>query len=373
LNIKADKHKDNNTTDINTDFDVGEEYKSEEEEAITEEIANGSRYDFPETLSVSSGPHIKSSNSVTSIMLDVVIALVPAYLWGVLVFGLRAAVLGLISVASCVLFEFLFQKIMGRPDTVGDLSAVVTGMILAMNLTVGTPYWIPVVGAFFAIAGVKGLFGGIGKNIVNPALAARVFLFLAWPNEMKVFTAAGNRFGIFSAPSSADITASATPLTKLHAGEVPENSIFDLFIGNVDGCIGEISALLLIIGGLYLLVRRVITWQTPVAYIATVALAALIFPRITGDPLQSVLTEVLSGGLIFCAIFMATDYATTPVAPWGKVIFGVGCGVITVLIRYFGGYSEGASFSILIMNLLVWYIDRLTLPRPFGGKAHAKK
>jgi len=306
-------------------------------------------------------------------MLDVVIALIPAYVWGVLVFGLRAAVLGAISVASCVLFEFLFQKIAGRPNTIGDLSAVVTGMLLAMNLTVGTPYWLPVVGAFFAIVVVKGLFGGIGKNIVNPALAARVFLFLAWPNEMKIFTAAGNRFGAFTSPSAADITASATPLSKLHAGEAPESSIFDLFIGNVDGCIGEVSALLLIVGGLYLLVRRVITWQTPVAYVGTVALAALVFPRISGDPLRSVLTEVLSGGLIFCAIFMATDYATTPVTPWGKVIFGVGCGVITVLIRYFGGYSEGASFSILIMNLLVWYIDRLTMPRPYGGKAHVKK
>ena len=328
---------------------------------------------FPKLLSVSSGPHIKSANSTTSVMLDVVIALLPAYVWGIIVFGFRAALLGAISVVSCVLFEYLFQKIMKRPNTVGDLSAVVTGMILAMNLTVGTPYWIPVIGAFFAIVVVKGLFGGIGKNIVNPALAARVFLFLAWPNEMKIFTKAGNTFGIFEAPGAADAVASATPLTRLHAGEVPENSLFDLFIGNVEGCIGEVSALLLIVGGIYLLVRRVISWHTPVAYVAVVALAALIFPRIGGDPLKSVLTEVLSGGLIFCALFMATDYVTTPVAPWGKVIFGAGCGVITVLIRYFGGYSEGASFSILIMNLLVWYIDKLTLPKPFGGSANVKK
>lgn len=306
-------------------------------------------------------------------MLDVVIALMPSYIWGVIVFGFRAAVLGCISVASCVLFEFLFQKIMKRPNTVGDLSAVVTGMILAMNLTVGTPYWIPVVGAFFAIVVVKGLFGGIGKNIVNPALAARVFLFLAWPNEMKIFTPAGKTYGAFSSPAASDITASATPLTKLHAGEMPENSLYDLFIGNVEGCIGEVSALLLIVGGVYLLIRRVISWQTPVAYVAVVALVALIFPRISGDPVKSVLTEVLSGGLIFCALFMATDYATTPVAPWGMVIFGAGCGIITVLIRYFGGYSEGASFSILIMNLLVWYIDKLTLPKPFGGKVNVKK
>ena len=331
------------------------------------------KFAFPKLLRVTAGPHIRSGISTTSVMLDVVIALCPAFIWGIVVFGSRAALLGCISVVSCVLFEYLFQKIMKRPNTVGDLSAVVTGMILAMNLTVGTPYWIPVVGAFFAIVVVKGLFGGIGKNIVNPALAARVFLFLAWPNEMKIFTSAGSRIGAFSAITDADISASATPLTALHAGKTPANSIFDLFVGNVDGCIGEVSALFLIIGGIYLLARRVISWQTPVAYVGVVALAALIFPRIDGDPLRSVLTEVLSGGLIFCALFMATDYATTPVAPWGKVIFGVGCGVITVLIRYFGGYSEGASFSILIMNLLVWYIDKLTLPKPFGGKTNAKK
>ncbi|MBR6918457.1 MAG: RnfABCDGE type electron transport complex subunit D [Clostridia bacterium] len=333
----------------------------------------GRRYEFPKLFKVSAGPHIKSSISTTSIMLDVVIALLPAFVWGILVFGMRSLALGAISVASCVLFEYLFQKINHRPNTVGDLSAVVTGMLLAMNLTVGTPYWLPVVGAFFAIVVVKGLFGGIGKNIVNPALAARAFLFIAWPNEMKVFTDAGVKYGVFSTSPGADITASATPLTSLHAGEVPTNSRYDLFIGNVGGCIGEVSALFLIIGGIYLLARRVISWQTPVAYIGVVALAGLLFPRIPGEPVQSMLTEVLSGGVIFCAIFMATDYATTPVAPWGKVIFGVGCGVITVLIRYFGAYSEGASFSILIMNLLVWYIDKLTLPKPFGGKTDAKK
>ena len=328
---------------------------------------------FPKLLSVSAGPHIKHPVSTASIMLDVVIALMPALIWGIIVFGARAGVLTLISVASCVLFEFLFQKLVKKKNTIGDLSAVVTGMILAMNLTVGTPYWIPVVGAFFAMVVVKGLFGGIGKNIVNPALAARVFLFLAWPNQMKIFTQAGRRIGAFSAVTDADISASATPLTALHAGKVPSNSLFDLFVGNVDGCIGEVSALLLIVGGVYLFIRRVISWQTPVAYVGVVALAALIFPRIPGDVFTSVLTEVLSGGLIFCALFMATDYATTPVAPWGKVIFGAGCGLITVLIRYFGGYSEGASFSILIMNLLVWYIDKLTLPKPFGGKANVKK
>ena len=200
---------------------------------------------------------------------------------------------------------------------------ICTGMLLAMNLSVGTPYWIPVFGGFFAMVVVKGLFGGIGKNILNPALAARVFLFLAWSTKMNIFTEAGRRFGVFEAPVSADIVAGATPLSKLHAGEIPQNSVFDLFIGNIGGCIGEVSALFLIIGGIYLLIRRVITWQIPVAYIGTVALAALIFPRISGDPARSVLTEIFSGGLIICAIFMATDYATSPVSPWGKLIFGV--------------------------------------------------
>ena len=224
--------------DINTEFDVGEEYVSGEEAAVTEEIEHGSRFDFPELLKVSSGPHIKSPISTSSIMLDVVIALLPAFAWGVIVFGMRALVLGAISVVSCVLFEYLYQKICKKPNTVYDLSAVVTGLLLAMNLTVGTPYWLPIIGAFFAMVLVKGLFGGIGKNIVNPALAARAFLFIAWPNEMKIFTDAGVRFGAFSSSPGADITASATPLSALSAGDVPDNSIFDLFIGNVGGCIG---------------------------------------------------------------------------------------------------------------------------------------
>ncbi|MBR0303259.1 MAG: RnfABCDGE type electron transport complex subunit D [Clostridia bacterium] len=342
---------------------------------MAEEIKHGSRYNFPAHLSVSSGPHVKESNSVRSIMLDVIIALMPAYIWGILVFGTRALALGIISVASCVIFEFIFQLICGRENTIGDLSAVVTGLILSMNLSAGTPYWLPVVGAFFAIVVVKGLFGGIGKNIMNPALAARVFMFLAWPDRMKIFTAAGNRLGFFSSVKSADIVASATPLTALHSGQTPTNSTFDMFIGNLEGCIGEVSVLFLLIGAVYLFARRVITWHTPVAYIASVAVVALLFPRVAGDPVNSMLTEVFSGGLIFCAFFMATDYATTPVAPLGKLIFGVGCGIITVLIRYFGGYSEGASFSILIMNLLVWYIDRLTLARfgKRGGKSNVGK
>lgn len=338
--------------------------------AETDAPPDGDRYGFAELLKVSAAPHLKASQSTRSIMLDVFFALIPAYIWGILVFGLRALLLGAISVISAIVFEYLFQKLMGRENTAGDFSAAVTGLLLAMNLSPAVPYWLPVVGAFFAIVVVKGLFGGLGKNIVNPALAARVFLF-AWPAEMNSFPAAGERAGVLT--SSADIVASATPLTQIKQTGACDASVFDLVIGNVGGCIGEVSALFLILGGVYLLIRRVITWQTPVAYIGTVAAIALIFPRIGGDAVTSMLTEIFSGGVIICALFMATDYVTTPVTAWGKIIFGVGCGAITMLIRYFGGYSEGASFSVLIMNLLVWYIDKLTMPKPYGGKAHVKK
>lgn len=327
-------------------------------------------FDFPERLNVTASPHMRSNISTTSVMLDVLIALAPSFIWGVYIFGLRSLIIGLISVASCVLFEYLFQRLMHRRNTVGDLSAAVTGLLLAMNLSSAVPYWIPVIGAFFAVVVVKGLFGGIGKNIVNPALAARIFLF-AWPAQMNTFVSAGDRAGIVS--KSADMIASATPLTQIKTGAVPDYSMFDLIIGNVGGCIGEVSALLLVIGGVYLLIRRVITWHAPVAYIATVAAVAALFPRVDGNIGTSVLTEIFSGGLIICAFFMATDYTTTPITGKGKLIFGVGCGIITMLIRYFGSFSEGASFSIMIMNLLVWYIDKLTMPKAFGGKANVKK
>ncbi len=357
---------------LGTEFLEGEEYIPEDDEGVEDDIKLGSRFRFPELLRVSPAPHIKNPISTSSIMLDVFLALIPAYIWGVFVFGTRALAIGLISVASAVLFEFLYQKLLGRENTIFDFSAAVTGLLLAMNLSSAVPYWMPVVGSFFAIIVVKGLFGGLGKNIVNPALAARVFLF-AWPAEMNTFGLAGARAGFIS--DSADIVASATPLTQIKTLGTLDASVFDLFIGNVGGCIGEVSAILLIAGGIYLLCRRVITWQIPVAYIGTVALFALLFPR-AGAPLESMLIEIFSGGLMLGAIFMATDYVTSPVTASGKFIFGVGCGLITVLIRRFGGYSEGVSFSILVMNLLVWYIDKLTMPKPYGtkgGKSNVKK
>jgi len=236
----------------------------------------------------------------------------------------------------------------------------VTGVLLAFTLPVSAPWWLAVVGSAFAMIVVKGLFGGIGKNVVNPALAARVFLFLSWSRLMTDF-------------SGVDAVASVTPLKHLKTGALSGTDLIDLSIGNHGGCIGEVSSLLLIAGGLYLLLRRVITWHIPVAYLGTVALLTLIFPQ-NPDAFRFMLEELFSGGLMLGAFFMATDYATAPMTARARLVYGVGCGLITVFIRYFGGYPEGVSFSILIMNLLAWPLDRMLRPTPFGGgKKHDKK
>lgn len=320
-------------------------------------------------LHVASSPHVKHPDTTRSIMLDVIIALVPALIWAVYAFGWRALTLTVISVGSCVAFEYLYQCLMKQTLSVGDLSAVVTGIILAFNLPVTVPLWIPVMGAFFAIIVVKQLFGGIGKNIVNPALAARVFLFTAWPALVSTFADPfKEKLSPFAVNiNTTDIVASATPLASFKHGGSADVTVLDMLFGNIPGCIGEVSALLLIIGGIYLLWRRVITWHIPVAYIATVALLCYFFPQVESvQPYEFMLSEIFSGGLMIGAIFMATDYATSPVTPVGRIIFGVGCGLITVFIRFFGGYSEGVSFAILIMNLLVWYIDMFARPNVFG-------
>jgi len=237
-----------------------------------------------------------------------------------------------------------------------------------MNLPAAAPLWLGIVGSFFAVIVVKGLFGGIGKNIVNPALAARVFMF-AWPTEMGLFPKAGERINDLSVNlSGADAIAGATPLASLGAGKLPEDvSLFDMIIGNTGGCIGEISAVLLILGGIYLLITKVITWHIPVAFIGTVALVAFFFPHGEMAGIDSMLCHLFSGGLLLGAFFMATDYVTSPVTAKGQIIYGVGCGLITIFIRYFGGYPEGVSFSILIMNLVSGYIDKVTMPKRFGG------
>ncbi len=316
-------------------------------------------------LTVSPSPHIRHGDTTRTVMADVIIALLPATVWGVICFGLRALAVVLISVASAVLFEFLFQKLLKRRVSIGDFSAALTGLILGLNLPATVPYWIPVVGAFFAIVVVKQLFGGIGKNFMNPALAARVFLF-AWPNEMTTFTEPFRRLGIFDGGEEIlDAVATSTPLAALKAGSLPEISWVDLITGRCGGTIGEVSSALLIVGGIYLLIRKVISWHIPVSMIGTVALLAAVFPQ-NSDVVSFVFSEIFAGGLILGAFFMATDYVTSPITSKGKLIFGVGCGAIVVFIRYFGGYPEGVSFAILIMNTLVYYIDKFTRPRAFG-------
>ena len=326
---------------------------------------------YPDLLTVSPNPHMKDSVTTASIMLKVIAALLPAAIWGVYAFGTRAAAILVLALVSAVLFELIIQKIMRRPVTIFDCSAAVTGLLIGMNLSPTVPLWLPVVGSFFAIVVVKQLFGGIGKNIVNPALAARVFMF-AWPESMGAFSKFGARLSSFAVNNEVtDAVSAATPLASLKSGELPQDSFFDMFLGNTAGCIGEVSSLLLIIGGLYLLFSKVITWHIPVAYIGTVAALCAIFPK-NEARFDFMLCEIVAGGLMLGAFFMATDYATSPVTPAGRLIYGVGCGLITVFIRYFGVYPEGVSFSILIMNLLTWYIDKITIPKRFGGKADVK-
>ena len=328
-------------------------------ELTVDEMPAAEAASFPALLTVSPSPHQKTHTHVPHVMLDVILALLPAYIFGVVWFGLHALLIGVISVAACMLSELIFEKLLHRPVTVLDLSAAVTGLLIAMNVPIGIPIPYLVVADVFAIIVVKCLFGGLGKNIVNPALAARVFLFVSFPSAMASFRTPSDWLG-------ADAVAGATPLSAIKAGSIEGIDLLDLFIGKTGGCIGEVSAVLLLLGGVYLFLRRVISWRIPVAYLGTVALLALLFPRADGGLLM-VPIELLSGGLMLGAIFMATDYVTSPVTPMGRLLFGVLCGLVTVFIRYFGAYPEGVSFAILIANLLVYYLDRYTKPRNFGA------
>lgn len=307
-------------------------------------------------LIVSNTPHIRSSVTTTSIMADVIIALTPAALMGVYYFGFRALGIILMSIAWCVIFEWLFQKITKKKITVGDLSAVVTGLLLAMNLPASSPLWMPVVGAFVAIVLAKQIFGGIGQNFINPALAARAFLLASYPSEMTKWT---KPEGLMS--NALDAVTTATPLANLKEGafEPGMTDIIDALVGNIGGCIGETCAIALIIGGIYLLVKKVISWRIPVTYIATVFILTFLFGRMP-------VYELFIGGLMLGAFFMATDYSSSPITPKGQIIMGIGCGILTSLIRVYGGYPEGVSYSILIMNLFVPLIDRYTQPKIFG-------
>lgn len=320
----------------------------------------------PELLTVSPSPHAKRNMTTTRIMLEVILALLPATVWGIYQFGLNAAIVVLTAVVSSVLFEALTQWILKRPITVKDLSAALTGLLLGLNLSPSVPLYVPIVGSAFAIILVKQLFGGIGKNIMNPALAARVFLMLAWAGKMTAFPAAGDR--------SLDAVASATPLASLKTGVMPEGTtLLDLFLGKNGGCIGEISALLLLIGGIYLIVRKIVAWQIPVGFLATVAILTFLFPQGDMARFDFMIASLCSGGVMIGAFFMATDYVTSPVTPVGRLIYGVGCGLLVVFIRFFGSYNEGVSFAILIMNSLVWYLEMFTKPRVFGKARREKK
>ena len=315
--------------------------------------------DMPELLTLAPSPHVRRGVTTQRLMIDVLIALAPAAIFGIVAFGWRAAVLLLLATGSAILAEYLTEKLLHRPVTISDCSAAVTGLLLGMNLPSTVPFYVPVVGSVFAIVVVKQIFGGIGKNIMNPALAARVFLMLAWTAKMTKFVPA------FSWMDGADAVASATPLASLKTGTF-EGSILDLFLGKCGGCIGEVSALCLILGGIYLLARRVIAWQIPAAMLGTVALLTLIFPRGDMGAVQFMASSLFSGGLMLGAFFMATDYVTSPVTAWGRAIYGAGCGALVVFLRHFSGYPEGVSFAILIMNALVWYIELLTKPRVYG-------
>ena len=326
-------------------------------------------------LTISSSPHAHSATTTQTVMRDVLIALLPALIGSVYFFGLRALMVTLVSAAACVFFEWGYRKMMKLDDTTWDLSAVVTGVLLAFVCPVTIPYWAIILGDLFAIVLVKQLFGGIGKNFVNPALAGRAFMF-SWPVAMSTWIKVGFENSANLIGSNADIVTQATPLSAMHQGTFDPalGTVTDLFIGNVGGCLGETSALLLLIGFAYLLVRKVITARIPVAYIATVAVLSFVFPM-GNDPLTWMAAQVFGGGLMLGAIFMATDYVTSPITKLGQIIFGIGCGVLTIAIRYFGGYSEGVSYAILIMNLCVVLLDKVGRPVKFGApkKEAAKK
>ncbi len=322
-------------------------------------------YDLSKVV-VTSSPHIKASDDTRSLMADVCLALLPALAVSVLTFGWRALVLTVATVISCVFFEWLYNKLVHAPCTIGDLSAVVTGMLLAFNIPVAAPIWMPVIGGAFSIIVVKMLFGGIGKNFMNPALAGRAFMMASWPAFMTVWTRPGAEIPLFGNVTVTDAISTATPLASLKGGALPEADALHLFLGQTGGVIGETSALALLIGGAYLVYRKVISINIPLAYILTVAVLTFAFPMGGQERFTWMLSQILSGGLMLGAIFMATDYVTSPVTPKGQIIFGVGCGLLTVFIRYFGGLPEGVSYSILLMNTLVWFIDKKTHPRKFG-------
>ena len=324
-------------------------------------------------LSVASSPHASSPVGTKNLMRDVLIALIPALAMGIYVFGPRALTTTLVSVIFCEIFEWGYCKLMHKPNPCKDLSAAITGVLLVFVCPVTLPYWMIIIGDFFAIVVVKQLFGGLGTNFLNPALAG---LMLSYPVPMTTWVLPGQENWV-SIISAADAVTGSTPLSAdfMKNGILPDASLADMFIGNVGGCVGEVSAIALLIGGIYLIARKVIRIRIPLAYILTVAVLTLIFSR-APEGVSSftwMLYEIFGGGLFLGAFFMATDYVTSPNTPKGEVIFGIGAGLLVVFIRYFGGYPEGVCYSILIMNICVWLIDKATLPKRFGVTAEMRK
>ena len=323
-------------------------------------------------LIASSSPHIRSNEDTRSIMLDVIIALLPALAWSVYCFGWKALLLTAVSVVSCVFFEWAYRKAMKKSCMVGDLSAVVTGILLSFVCPVDLPWWAVIIGAFFSIVVVKQLYGGIGCNFLNPALAGRAILLASYATAMTTWTLPSSKLDT--------VVSTATPLAIMKEGTVEKfteltanYSVADMFIGRVGGSLGEVSALALLLGGAWLLIRKVISWHTPVAFIGTVAILTLISAPAGIDNVQYMLYNVFGGGLMLGAIFMATDYATSPVTKPGQLIFGIGCGLITCFIRRFGSYPEGVCYSILIMNCTTWLLDKYIRPTIYGAVKKEKK
>lgn len=322
-------------------------------------------------LTVSASPHIRGKDTTQRLMLDVVIALLPALIAGIVVHGVRALAVSVVCAGSALLGEWLFRLITRQHFTIPDGSAAVTGLLLAMTLPASVPCWLAALGGLFAAVVVKGLCGGLGQNAFNPALGGRALLMLLFPVYLTRFPALGAELPLLGL-NAADVVTGATPLHHMQMPALPDVSLTEVFLGRVGGCIGETSALALLLGGAYLIFRKVISIRIPAAYIGAVAVLTLVFPK-GDDPLAWMLYSVLSGGVLLGAIFMATDYATSPVGPVAQIVYGVGCGVLTVLLRYFGLFPEGVTYAILLVNAAAWLLDRYIVPGRFGvGKEAAK-
>ena len=315
-------------------------------------------------LTVSSSPHIRGNDSTRRIMRDVNIALLPALLFGIYHFGVSAAIVTAVCIVCAVVTELAANRFLIRDHRELDGSAVVTGMLLALTLPATTPWWVAAIGSVFAILVVKAMCGGLGQNAFNPALAARALLMLVFPTYLVRYFEPQGLLG------TADAVTAATPLHHMVMPALPEQSLLDMFLGNIPGCIGEVSTLALLIGGAYLVYRRVISLRIPLAYLGTVAVLTLVFHK-TDNAIAWMLSSLMGGGVMLGAIFMATDYATSPVTPLGQVVYGIGCGILTVVFRYYGLYPEGVTYAILIMNGLSWAVDKWTPPVLFGSKGGA--